>query len=221
MIEVILLERVERLGTLGQVVKVKPGFARNYLLPMKKALRATKANRDVFEAQRAQLEAANAKLKAEAEVTAKQFEGLELTVIRQASEAGMLYGAVTGRDVSEAAKDKKMKIERSMIEIPQAIKAVGIYPIRVKLHPEVSVLISVNVARSEDDARAQVKKLKDEKAAAEALSAAPTEGEPTEDAKEAKKAAKTKKAKADGETEAAAPAEGEDKPKKKAKKKAE
>ena len=158
MIEVILLERIERLGTMGQVVKVRPGFARNFLLPQKKALRATKSNLEVFEKQRAELEAKNAAKRVEAEALAKKVEGIKLIVIRQASEMGMLFGSVTSRDVADVAKEKKQPIERTMVQIDTPIKTLGLFPVKVKLHPEVTVSITVNVARSESEAQVQADK---------------------------------------------------------------
>lgn len=158
MIEVILLERIERLGTMGQTVKVRPGFARNYLLPQKKALRATKANLELFEKQRAELEAQNAAKRAEAEKLATKVDGVKVVIIRQASEMGMLYGSVTARDVAEAAKDAKHPIDRLMVQIDTPIKTLGLFPVKVKLHPEVAVKITVNVARSPEEAIIQAEK---------------------------------------------------------------
>lgn len=170
MIEVILLERIERLGAMGDLVKVRPGFARNFLLPQKKALRATKANLEVFEKQRAELEAKNAAKRSEAEALAKKLEGLKLIVIRQASEMGMLFGSVTSRDVADVAKEAKQPIDRAMVQIDTPIKTLGLFPVKIKLHPEVSVNITVNVARSEAEAHIQAEKgaavLKAEEAAA-------------------------------------------------------
>lgn len=159
MIEVILLERIERLGTMGQTVKVRPGFARNYLLPQKKALRATKANLELFEKQRAELEAKNAAKRAEAEKVATKVDGIKVVVIRQASEMGMLYGSVSARDVAEAAKEAgHAMIERLMVQIDTPIKTLGLFPVKVRLHPEVTVKITVNVARSLDEAKIQAEK---------------------------------------------------------------
>ncbi|MEQ1652915.1 MAG: 50S ribosomal protein L9, partial [Hyphomicrobium sp.] len=155
MIEVILMERVERLGQLGQVVKVRPGYARNVLLPQKKALRATKSNMEVFEKQRAQFEAHNAKLRDDAEQHAKELEGVTVMLIRQASESGQLFGSVTARDVAEASVEAGHKIERRLIEITTPIKTIGLFPVKAKLHPEVSVTITVNVARTEEEGRLQ------------------------------------------------------------------
>jgi large subunit ribosomal protein L9 len=158
MIKVILLERIERLGTMGQTVSVRPGFARNFLLPQRKALRATKENMEVFEKQRAELEAKNAAQRAAAEAVAKTMEGLELSLIRQASEMGMLFGSVTARDIADVAKESGKAIERQMIQIDTPIKTLGLFPVKVKLHPEVAISIRVNVARSEAEAVAQAEK---------------------------------------------------------------
>jgi large subunit ribosomal protein L9 len=147
--EVILLERIEKLGQMGETVKVKPGFARNYLLPQKKALRATKANMARFEAERATLEAANLKRREEAAGVAKTMDGLTLLVIRQAGEGGMLYGSVSGRDVADAIKEAGFTIERRHVSLDTPIKSLGIYQVRVALHAEVSVTVTVNVARSQ------------------------------------------------------------------------
>ncbi len=158
MIEVILLERIERLGTMGQTVKVRPGFARNYLLPQKKALRATKSNLEQFEKQRAELEAKNAALRTEAEKLAATMGDLKVVIIRQASEMGMLYGSVTARDVADAAKEAGKAIDRLMVQIDTPIKALGLFPIKVKLHPEVMIKVTVNVARSAEEAVVQAEK---------------------------------------------------------------
>ena len=149
--EVILLERIEKLGQMGDTVKVKPGFARNYLLPQKKALRATKANMARFEAERATLEATNLKRRDEAAGVAKTMDGLTLLVIRQAGEGGMLYGSVSGRDVADAIKEAGFTIERRHVALDTPIKSLGIYQVRVALHPEVAVTVTVNVARSQDE----------------------------------------------------------------------
>ena len=149
--EVILLERIEKLGQMGDTVKVKPGFARNYLLPQKKALRATKANMARFEAERATLEATNLKRRDEAAGVAKTMDGLTLLVIRQAGEGGMLYGSVSGRDVADAIKEAGFTIERRHVALDTPIKSLGVYQVRVALHPEVAVTVTVNVARSQDE----------------------------------------------------------------------
>ena len=187
MIEVILLERIERLGTMGQKVKVRPGYARNYLLPQKKALRATKENLELFEKQRAELEAKNAAKRAEAEKQAEKLDGLKVVIIRQASEMGMLYGSVTARDVADAAKEAKHPIDRLMVQIDTQIKTLGLFPIKVKLHPEVAIKVTVNVARSPEEAVIQAEKGAAVLKAAEAAAVAEAEkamveniGEPKE-----------------------------------------
>jgi len=149
--EVILLERIEKLGQMGDTVKVKPGFARNYLLPQKKALRATKANMARFEADRVNLEAANLKRREEAAGVAATMDGLTLLVIRQAGEGGMLYGSVSGRDVADAIKEAGFTIERRHVALDTPIKSLGLYKVRVALHPEVAVTVTINVARSQDE----------------------------------------------------------------------
>jgi large subunit ribosomal protein L9 len=149
--EVILLERIEKLGQMGDTVKVKPGFARNYLLPQKKALRATKANMARFESERVNLEAANLKRREEAAGVAKTMEGLTLLIIRQAGEGGMLYGSVSGRDVADSIKEAGFSIERRHVALDTPIKSLGIYPVRVALHPEVVVTVTINVARSQEE----------------------------------------------------------------------
>ncbi len=153
--QVILLERIEKLGQMGEVVKVKPGYARNYLLPKKKALRATDENLKVFESQRTQLEADNLERRGEAEAVAGKLDGLSIVLIRQAGEGGQLYGSVTARDVALALNAEKVKVERSQVQLDKVIKVLGLHPVRVRLHPEVSVTITVNVARSEEEASAQ------------------------------------------------------------------
>jgi large subunit ribosomal protein L9 len=153
--QIILLERVENLGAMGDVVKVRPGYARNYLLPQGKALRATKDNIAQYEAQKKNLEANNAKKKAEAEAAAKKVNGLHVIVIRQASEGGQLYGSVTSRDIVEAAADTGTKLERNQVVINQAFKNIGLFQVPVILHPEVKVEVTVNVARSLEEAKTQ------------------------------------------------------------------
>jgi large subunit ribosomal protein L9 len=157
MIEVILLERIERLGQMGQVVKVRPGFARNFLLPQKKALRATKDNLAYFEKQRVQLEAANLKRRSEAEEVAKKLEGLKVVVIRQAGESGQLYGSVSARDIADAVAEAGFTIEKRQVVLDRPIKSLGLNPVRIVLHPEVSVGISANVAQSAEEAEMQAK----------------------------------------------------------------
>jgi len=155
--EVILLERIEKLGQMGDVVKVKSGYARNYLLPQKKALRATNANKQHFEVQRAQLEAANLEHRAEAEKVGKKLKGLSVVMVRQAGEAGQLYGSVNARDISTAITEAGFTITRQQIELNQPIKALGLHPVRVLLHPEIGVEVIANVARSQDEAKVQAK----------------------------------------------------------------
>ena len=153
--EVILLERVEKLGAIGDVVTVKNGFARNYLLPNKKALRANEANRKVFESNRARIEADNAKRRGEAEKDSKGFEGVTVQLIRQASNTGQLYGSVSARDLAEALEAQGHKVAKNQIVLDKPIKAIGIQDVKVSLHPEVSVTIRVNVARSPEEAELQ------------------------------------------------------------------
>jgi large subunit ribosomal protein L9 len=153
--QVILLERIEKLGQMGDVVKVKPGYARNYLLPKKKAMRATDANLKVFESQRSQLETNNLERRSEAEAVAGKLDGLSIGLIRQAGEGGQLYGSVTARDMAQALGKDGVKVDRSQVQLDKVIKVLGLHPVRLRLHPEVSVTITVNVARSEEEARAQ------------------------------------------------------------------
>src|SRR4051812_48408768 len=155
--QVILLERVEKLGQIGDEVKVKDGFARNFLLPKKKALRATKANRDYFQTQKAHIEANNLKLKSEAEKIGSKLDGQKFTLIRQAGDRGQLYGSVSPRDVSDAMEKVGFKVDRHQVQISQAIKHIGLFTLPVVLHPEVKVNITVNVARSEDEAERQAR----------------------------------------------------------------
>lgn len=157
MIEVILLEKIGRLGQIGQTVKVKPGFARNYLLPRKKALRATAENMAYFESQRANIEAANADARAKAEIHGKQLEGKVFTVIRQASEVGHLFGSVTIRDVAEQLNNAGFAIERQNIMLSAPIKELGLAKVEIRLHAEVSVTVTINIARTEDEAKIQEK----------------------------------------------------------------
>ena len=153
--DVILLERVEKLGAIGDVVTVKDGFARNFLPPRKKALRANEANKKVFEANRARIEAENANRRAEAAVESKTFENATVTLIRQASNVGQLYGSVAVRDLVEALVADGHKVNKSQIVLDRPIKAIGVYDVRVALHPEVAVTVKVNVARSPEEAEMQ------------------------------------------------------------------
>ncbi len=155
--EVILLERVENLGQMGDVVKVRDGFARNFLLPQKKALRANDANRELFATQRADLEARNLERRKEAEAAAGKIDGLTFVVIRQASEAGMLYGSVSTRDIAEVAGEEGVSIDRAQVRLDKPLKALGVFPVRVMLHPEVSVSVNINVARSLEEAERQAR----------------------------------------------------------------
>jgi len=155
--EVILLERIESLGQMGEVVKVKSGFARNFLLPQKKALRATEANRKVFETRRVQLEAQNLERKGEAEKVAVTLDGLSVALVRAASETGQLYGSVTARDVADAVTAAGVSVDRTQVRLDKALKQLGLEPVRVQLHPEVSVLVTVNIARTLDEAETQMK----------------------------------------------------------------
>lgn len=151
--EIILLERVEKLGKVGDKINVKPGYARNYLLPRKKALRATKENIAYYETKKAQIEADNAKMMEDAVAMAKTMEGLTVSLIRQAAETGQLYGSVTGRDIRDAIAGEGFIVERKQIDLQVAIKNVGSYNIAVKLHPDVSQIVKVNIGRSLDEAQ--------------------------------------------------------------------
>lgn len=153
--EIILLERVEKLGQMGDVVKVKPGYARNFLLPRRKALRATKGNRARFEAERTQLEAINLERRAEAQAVAQKTEDLSVVIIRQAGDSGQLYGSVSGRDIADAVTAAGLSVERRQVQINDKFKTLGLHKVQVGLHPEVSIEVTVNIARSEEEARIQ------------------------------------------------------------------
>ena len=153
--DVILLERVEKLGAIGDVVTVKNGFARNYLLPNKKALRANEANRKVFEANRAKIEEDNASRRTDAEKSAKDVDGKTVQLIRQASNTGQLYGSVSARDIVELLDAEGAKVTKSQVVLDRPIKALGIHEVKIALHPEVSVTVKVNVARSPEEAELQ------------------------------------------------------------------
>jgi large subunit ribosomal protein L9 len=155
MVDLILLERVEKLGQMGQIVKVKPGYARNYLLPQKKAMRATKENLAYFETQRVQLEAQNLQRKSEAGEIAEKLDGLTVVLIRQAGETGQLYGSVSAGDIAKAVTDAGFTVERRQVVLDRPIKTLGLHPIRVMLHPEVAATVTANVAQSEEGARMQ------------------------------------------------------------------
>ena len=153
--EVILLERIEKLGAIGDVVKVKNGFARNFLLPNGKALRANDANRKVFEANREKIESQNAERRAVAEKDSKTVDGAKVQLIRQASNTGQLYGSVSARDIAEALEAEGHKLAKNQIVLDRPIKAIGVQDVKIALHPEVSVIIQVNVARSPEEAELQ------------------------------------------------------------------
>ena len=153
--EVILLERIEKLGAIGDVVKVKNGYARNFLLPNNKALRANESNRKVFEANRGKIESQNAERRTAAEKDSKTIDGVTIQLIRQASNTGQLYGSVSARDLAEALEAEGHKVARNQIVLDRPIKAIGMQDVRVALHPEVSVTIRVNIARSPEEAELQ------------------------------------------------------------------
>lgn len=207
--QVILLQRVENLGNMGDVVNVKPGYARNYLLPQNKALRATKSNIAYFEGQKAALEKSNADKRKQAEAQAKKVDGVIVALIRQASEAGHLFGSVSSRDIADAVAAKTgEKLDRTQVSMVTAFKTLGLFPVELFLHPEVKVKVTVNIARSDDEAKLQEKtgkavvaveagpKAKADESSAKAAMleegalAAEAEGEAEEQAAAAEKAAK-------------------------------
>jgi|SRR5579871_450051 len=216
--EVILIERVAKLGQIGDVVRVRDGFARNFLLPQGKALRATKENREKFETIKAELEAKNADKKSHADVVAKKLDGETLVLVRQAGETGQLYGSVSARDITQALAEKSFEVSRQQIVLNTPIKTIGLHKLAVELHPEVEVAIIVNVARSHDEARRQAKgedltlaRSAAEEAKAEAAIAAEKffERAPEGDEARDKKPRREKAAKAEGEgAEAKAAAKG-------------
>lgn len=155
--QVILLERVENLGGIGDEVRVRDGFARNFLLPQKKALRANEANKKLFEARRAEIEARNAEARKAAESASKGIDGASYVLIRQAGEAGQLYGSVSARDIADEIVRGGAKIDRAAVVLDKPIKTIGMYDVRVRLHAEVSVKVKVNVARSADEAERQAR----------------------------------------------------------------
>jgi len=155
--QVILLERVEGLGTIGDTVKVKDGFARNFLLPRSKALRASAANLKLFEAQRAQIEARNAEAKASAEKSGAKLDGETYVMIRSAGETGQLYGSVSGRDVADIITAEGGKVDRSQVVLDKPIKTLGVHEVKVRLHAEVTVTVKINIARSQDEADRQAR----------------------------------------------------------------
>lgn len=153
--QVILLERVEKLGQMGDVVSVRSGYARNYLLPQEKALRATEDNIAIFETQKKQLEANNLERRKEAEKVAKDMDSIKVVVIRQASEGGQLYGSVSTRDIADAVTEAGVSIERKQVKLDRSFKMLGLYPVKIALHPEVTVEITMNIARSQEEAKIQ------------------------------------------------------------------
>lgn len=157
MIEVILMQRVEKLGQMGERVKVRPGYARNFLLPKGKAIRASKENLERFERERVQLEAQNMKRREEAERVAERVYGLSVIIIRSAGESGGLYGSVSARDIADACKANGLTVDRTQILLEQPIKTLGITQVRVALHPEVVIPVGVNVARSQEEAEKQAR----------------------------------------------------------------
>lgn len=204
--QVILLQRVENLGQMGDVVTVRPGYARNFLLPRQKALRATKENIAFFDGQKKELEAQNLKRREEAQKVSGKVEGLKVALIRQASEAGQLYGSVTARDIADAVSAKGVKIDRNQVTMDRAYKLLGLYPVKVFLHPEVVVEVTINIARSAEEAKLQEERgealivkddrtLRAEERAAEAAAAL--------EAQEAKAAAAAAEGEAKSEEEAA------------------
>src|SRR3954454_7783077 len=208
--EIILLERVEKLGAIGDVVKVKNGFARNYLLPNKKALRANEANRKVFEANRAKIEEDNAHRRTDAEKAAKGVDGKSVQLIRQASNTGQLYGSVSARDIVEALEAADAKVTKSQVVLDRPIKAIGMHEVKIALHPEVAVTVKVNVARSPEEADLQaqgvdvLQQMFEEEAAPIAAEALEPIGETAETEAAAEEAAPVEEA-----AEAPAESEGE------------
>jgi large subunit ribosomal protein L9 len=153
--QIILLERIEKLGSIGDVVTVKDGYARNFLLPNKKALRANEANRKVFEANRERIEAENIAKRDEAAKRAESVDGMQVVLIRASSNSGQLYGSVSVRDIAEALNEAGAQVTKAMIILERPIKTLGVFPVKIALHPEVSVSVTVNVARSDDEAELQ------------------------------------------------------------------
>ncbi|MEZ5839300.1 MAG: 50S ribosomal protein L9 [Hyphomicrobiales bacterium] len=155
--EVILLERVAKLGQMGEIVRVRDGYARNYLLPQGKALRATKANKERFESERAQLEARNLERRSEAEAVSVKLNGTTYAIIRQAGETGHLYGSVSTRDIADILTENGFTVARPQVALDQPIKTIGLHPVHIMLHPEVDCTIQVNIARSADEAERQLR----------------------------------------------------------------
>ena len=212
--EVILLERIDKLGQMGDVVNVKPGYARNFLLPQKKALRATETNKKHFEAERTQLEAQNLERRTEAEKLGQKMDAISVVMIRQAGEAGQLYGSVNARDIAAAVTEAGFTITRQQVKLGHPIKALGLYDIRVLLHPEVVVTVVANIARSVDEAKIQTRTGKaivgaeeeEKQAAAEAAAKVAAENQKTA---EEEKAKTLEPEKAEEETKAAEEAANE------------
>jgi large subunit ribosomal protein L9 len=214
--EVILLERVEKLGGIGDVVKVKNGFARNFLLPRKKALRANDANRKLFETQRAQIEADNAARRGEAETASKGVDGKTVQLIRQASNVGHLYGSVSARDIAEALEGVGAKVAKSQVVLDRPIKAIGMHEVKIALHPEVAVTVKVNVARSPEEADLQaqgidvLQQMFEQDAAPAAAEDLAADDQPSEEGAPTEATAEVEKAPAaDADAEAAEPAEAD------------
>jgi len=210
--EIILLERVEKLGAIGDVVKVKDGFARNYLLPNKKALRANDSNRKLFEANRSRIEKENAEKRGDAEKASKGVDGKTVQLIRQASNTGQLYGSVSARDIVEALEGVGASVTKSQVVLDRPIKAIGVHEVKIALHPEVAVTVKVNVARSPEEADLQaqgvdvLQQMFEEEAApaaAEALEPATETAETEAAAEEATSAEEATKAPAESEGEEA------------------
>ena len=219
--QVVLMERIEKLGIMGDIVTVKDGFARNYLLPQGKALRATKENIEGFELQRAQLEANNLERRKDAEAVAERMDGVSVVIVRQASETDQLYGSVSFRDIAEALCDAGYAIDRRQVSLDRPIKTIGLFPVKVVLHPEVSITVRVNVARSEEEAEA-AETLDEEQVLAEAQSVFESEElaqEATEtlvesEEEEAEEAAADDSAEEDAATEEAAEETSDEDPEK-------
>ncbi|MSO72085.1 MAG: 50S ribosomal protein L9 [Rhodospirillaceae bacterium] len=181
--EVILLERIERLGQMGEVVTVKPGFARNFLFPQKKALRANKDNKSLFESKRVELEATNVKRRDEAQIVARKMDGLKLIIVRQAGEGGQLYGSVSARDIADALKEKGFAVDRaSEVLLSAPVKTLGNFKTAVRLHPEVKVDVEFTVARSVEEAKQGIAKAADLLERAEDAAKLVAEGAATENA---------------------------------------
>jgi large subunit ribosomal protein L9 len=186
--EVILLERIERLGQMGDVVNVKPGFARNFLFPQKKALRANKENRAYYDSKKSELEAVNLKRKGEAEVVAKKMDGTKLIIVRSAGEGGQLYGSVSARDIAHALKEQGVTVEATQVVLNAPVKNLGSFKTAVRLHPEVKVDVDVTVARSVEEGNLQIAeavKLLERAEDAEKLLGEPAAEEAPTDAEEA------------------------------------